>query len=392
MIYFDNAATTLHKPPEVVRAVACAIETFGNIGRGAHEPALAAARAVHEARKQLARLFGAPSAARVSFMANATEALNIAIDSLFVPGSHAVTTAASHNSVLRPLYRRRKQGGELSVVPIAPDASMDYRAFASLFRENTSLAVVTHASNLTGDVYDIERMADICHAHGATFVVDAAQTAGIIPIDMQKMGVDVLVFTGHKSLFGPQGTGGLCVNDGIELAPYLVGGSGIRSYDEEHPTAMPESLEAGTLNSHGIAGLSAGLAYIEGRGIPVIAERIQALTCRFEEGLRGGRGITIYGGHAGIDRCGIVALNLDGRGSAEISELLAVDHGIATRSGAHCAPLMHRALGTVEQGVVRFSFSHFNTTAEIDSGIEALRMIARSGGLSGGRVSGGRGC
>jgi cysteine desulfurase family protein len=378
MIYFDNAATTLHKPPAVARAVVHAIKTFGNIGRGAHEPALAAARAVHEARERLARFFGVPSAARVAFTANATEALNIAIESLFLPGRHAVTTAASHNSVLRPLYRKRNQGGELSILPIAPDASMDYEAFASLFRENTSLAVVTHASNLTGDVYDIERMAKICHAHEATLVVDAAQTAGIIPLDMQKTGVDVLAFTGHKSLFGPQGTGGLCVNDGTEIAPYLVGGSGIRSYDEEHPKIMPESLEAGTLNSHGIAGLSAGLAYVEGVGVPVIAERIKALVRRFEEGLCDCEGVTIYGGRAGIDRCGIVALNLGDHGSAEVSGLLGLEHGIATRAGAHCAPLMHRALGTVEQGIVRFSFSHFNTAVEIDSGIEALRMITRS--------------
>jgi cysteine desulfurase family protein len=373
MIYFDNAATTLHKPPEVARAVVHAIETFGNIGRGVHEPALAAAYAVHEARGQLARLFGASSAARVSFTANATEALNIAIDGLFLPGSHAITTAASHNSVLRPLYRKRSQGNELSVLPIAPDASMDYQAFASLFQDNTSLVVVTHASNLTGDVYDIGRMAEICHARGALLVVDAAQTAGVIPIDIQKMGVDVLAFTGHKSLFGPQGTGGLCVNDGVKIAPYLVGGSGIHSYDEEHPQIMPESLEAGTLNSHGIAGLSAGLAYIEDVGIPIIAERVKTLTHRFEEQLRDCEGVTVYGGHADIDRCGIVALNLGNRGSAEISELLGAHYGIATRSGAHCAPLMHRALGTVEQGVVRFSFSHFNTVAEIDSGIDALR-------------------
>jgi cysteine desulfurase family protein len=379
MIYFDNAATTLRKPPEVAEAVARAIETFGNIGRGVHAPALAAARAVHRAREQLARLFGAPSAARVSFASNATEALNVAIESLFVRGSHAVTTAASHNSVLRPLYRRRAQGGELSVLPLAPDASMDYRAFESLFRKDTSLAVVAHASNLTGDVYDIGRMAEICRAHGAVLVVDAAQTAGAVPIDMQAMGVDVLVFTGHKSLFGPQGTGGLCVNAGIEVAPLLVGGSGTHSYDEEHPRAMPERLEAGTLNSHGIAGLSAGLAYIEEVGLSVIAERVKALVRRFEEGLRSCEGVTVYGGHADVGRCGIVALNLEGRGSAEVSELLGTDHGIATRSGAHCAPLMHQALGTVEQGVVRFSFSPFNTVVEVDNGIEALRAIIRAG-------------
>jgi cysteine desulfurase family protein len=378
MIYFDSAATTVQKPPEVAEAVFRAMGAFGNVGRGVHGPSLLAARAVHETREQLARLFGAPSSARVAFAANATMALNVAIEGLLAFSGHAITTAASHNSVLRPLYKKRAQGCELSILPIAHDGSMDYQGFEALFRDTTSLVVVTHASNLTGDVYDIERIADICHARGAVFVVDAAQTAGVIPIDMRTNGVDVLVFTGHKSLFGPQGTGGLCAAADIEIAPYMVGGSGVHSYDEEHPTAMPESLEAGTLNSHGIAGLSAGIAYLRERGVGAVGTRVKSLTQHFEESLRDQHKITLYGGHADIDRCGIVALNVGNLGSAKVCELLSADFGMATRSGAHCAPLMHRALGTVVQGVVRFSFSHFNTLDEVDAAVDALKTIAKT--------------
>lgn len=379
VIYFDNASTTLAKPPSVAEAVVTAMETFGGVGRGVHEISLAAGMAVYEAREQVAHLLGAPSAGRVSFTVNATESLNIIITGLLLPGDHAITTSASHNSVLRPLYRKREQGGELSILPVAPDGSIDYEAFDTLFCPNTRLVVMTHASNLTGDIYDIGRMADICHAHGAIFAVDAAQTAGVVPINMERMGIDIVAFTGHKSLFGPQGTGGLCVADGIEIPSFKVGGSGTHSYDERHPTLMPESLEAGTLNSHGIAGLAAGLAYIEQVGIQTIAERIGDLTGRFEKGISAIQGIRIYGGHGGIDRCGIVALNVGDFDSAMVGDHLNTDFGICIRTGAHCAPLMHQALGTVEQGAVRFSFSHFNTEEEIDTGIAAVTRIAEYG-------------
>ena len=253
MIYFDNAATTMLKPAEVAAAVACAIDSFGGVGRGVHDASLSAGMAVYTCRQQVARLFNAPDAKRVAFGLNVTEALNAVVSGLLHAGEHAITTAASHNSVLRPLYRKvDMEGAELDILPVAPDASIDYDAFDALFRPNTRLVVVTHASNLTGDVYDVARMARIAHDHGALICIDAAQTAGVVPIDMQADGIDIVAFTGHKSLYGPQGTGGVCLSSNVDVPWFKVGGSGTHSYDREHPSFYPERLEAGTLNAHGI--------------------------------------------------------------------------------------------------------------------------------------------
>ena len=307
-----------------------------------------------------------------------TESLNIVISGLLHAGDHVITTAASHNSVLRPLYRKQdEEGVELSILPVAPDASIDYGAFEALFQKNTRLVVVTHASNLTGDVYDIARMADVAHAHGALLVVDAAQTAGARPIDMAKEGIDVLCFTGHKSLYGPQGTGGLCVDEGIEIPPFKVGGTGVHSYDRTHPSRMPESLEAGTINAHGIAGLGAGVSYVMSRGVENIERELAELTRSFEERVCAIAGVHVYGGHGGIGRAGIVALNVGDYDSARVADELATRYGICVRAGAHCAPLMHEALGTDECGAVRFSFSTFNTMADVDAAISALEEIAK---------------
>ena len=377
MIYLDNAATTMRKPPEVVRAVTGALQSFGGAGRGAHGAALAAGMAVYEAREALARLFDAPSPGQVAFCANATEALNVAIAGLLRPGDHAITTAASHNSVLRPLYRARTAGTSLSVLPVAPDGSIDADAFEALFRPETRLVVATHASNVTGDVYDVARLARISHAHGALFCLDAAQTAGALPVRMGGMGLDLVAFTGHKSLYGPQGTGGLVVAEEVEVPPFKVGGSGVRSFDEEHPCRLPESLEAGTLNAHGIAGLAAGVAFVERVGEDAVAARMRALVARFEDGVRAIDGVRGVGGRGGIDRCGIVAVVLEGVDAAEASARLYADFDICTRAGAHCAPLMHRALGTEDAGAVRFSFSHFTTEDEVDAAARALACLAR---------------
>lgn len=377
LIYFDNAATTCMKPPEVAVAVARAIDSFGGVGRGVHEASLDAGMTVFSARQRIASLFGYPNPKQLSFAYNATEALNIAICGLLEPGDHAVTTAASHNSVLRPLFRAQDARlAKVTIVSIGPDGSVDYDEFEAAFKPNTRLAAVTHASNLTGDVYDIARMAEIAHAHGALLVVDAAQTAGIVDIDMTTDNLDVVCFTGHKSLYGPQGTGGLCVREGIDIKPFKVGGSGTHSYDREHPSFMPERLEAGTLNAHGIAGLLAGVTYIADKGVDVIRTETQALASRFESGVREIDNVKLYGG-GGMDRTGIVALNIGDFDSALVADLLNAEFGICTRAGAHCAPLMHEALGTDQQGAVRFSFSHFNTAEEVDAGISALAEIAK---------------
>ncbi len=376
MIYFDNAATTLQKPEEVAQAVIQALSSFGGVGRGVHGASLAAGMGVYQAREELAQFFGVANASRIAFTSNATEALNTALFGLLKPGDHAITTAASHNSMLRPLYKLRNQGLELSIVPIGPDGSLDYEAVKAAFRPNTKLLAINHASNLSGDVYDAERLAAIAHNHGAIIVLDAAQTAGVIPLDATAQGIDVLCFTGHKSLYGPQGTGGICVAPHIDIEPLKVGGSGTHSYDEDHPSFMPEHLEAGTLNGHGIMGLAAGVRFVQEVGLSAIHTKEMALLDRFMAGISEIPAIKVYGGSGGIDRTAVVALNLGDADSGEIAGALNADYGICTRAGAHCAPLMHKALGTASQGAVRFSFSWFNTFDEIDQAILALQELS----------------
>lgn len=380
MIYFDNAATTARKPPAVAETVARAINEFGGVGRGVHEASLDAGYAVFQARQRLARLLGAGDPSRVAFMSNATEALNTAVRGLVRPGDRLVTTAASHNSVLRPLYRAVDEDGcTLEVVAHGADGALDYDALDAALRPGTRLAVVTHASNLTGDVYDIGRIARLARERGVLLLVDAAQTAGVVPIDMEADGLDLVAFTGHKSLYGPQGTGGLAVAEGVDVEPLKVGGSGVHSYDRRHPARMPERLEAGTLNAHGIAGLGAGLAYLEERGVEAIGDEVRGLAERFERGVRAIEGVHVLGGGGDAGHCGIVALNLGDVDSAAVGDALNAEFGICTRAGAHCAPLMHEALGTERQGAVRFSFSSFNTLDEVDAGIAAVAALAEEG-------------
>lgn len=377
MIYLDNAATTLHKPPQVAEAVLHAMTTMGNAARGAHSGALEASRTVFGTREKLARLFACQRADHVVFTANSTEALNIAINGLIHEGDHVISTDCEHNSVLRPLYRLEEERGvKLDFVPADRRGLVDYADFERLMRPDIRAVVCTHCSNLTGNILDIGRIAGIAHSRGALLIVDASQTAGTVPIDMQALGVDVLCFTGHKGLMGPQGTGGLCIRPDVEIDPWKVGGSGVHSYDRHQPKEYPTRLEAGTLNSHGIAGLSAALDVILERGVADIQRAEHALMQRFYDGVRGISGVTVYGDFSAPERGAIVALNIRDYDSSAVSDELAVTYGIATRPGAHCAPRMHRALGTTEQGAVRFSFSCYNTEQEVDAAIAAVRAIA----------------
>ena len=376
MIYLDNAATTLHKPPQVVKAVADALQSMGNSARGTHAGSMAASHTVYDTRVKLAKLFGCPRADRVAFTANITEALNIAVNGLIGRGDHVITTDCEHNSVLRPLYRLAdEQGVEVSFVPADRQGNLDYDAFERLMRPHTRAIVCTHASNLTGNLTDLARVSAVAKAHDVLLIVDAAQTAGVYPIDMAALGIDVLCFTGHKGLMGPQGTGGLCVREGLTLRHWKVGGSGVQSYSRTHPTQMPTCLEAGTLNGHGIAGLSAALDFIAEVGVDAIHDRETALMRRFYEGVKEVPGITVYGDFS-CERMAIVTLNIGDYESGAVSDALSEEYGIATRPGAHCAPRMHQALGTVQQGAVRFSFSWFNTEQEIDAAIQAVRELA----------------
>lgn len=376
MIYLDNAATTLHKPPQVVKAVADALQSMGNSARGTHAGSMAASHTVYDTRVKLAKLFGCPRADRVAFTANITEALNIAVNGLIGRGDHVITTDCEHNSVLRPLYRLAdEQGVEVSFVPADRQGNLDYDTFERLMRPHTRAIVCTHASNLTGNLTDLARVSAVAKAHDVLLIVDAAQTAGAYPIDMTALGIDVLCFTGHKGLMGPQGTGGLCVREGLTLRHWKVGGSGVQSYSRTHPTQMPTCLEAGTLNGHGIAGLSAALDFIAEVGVDAIHDRETALMRRFYEGVKEVPGITVYGDFS-RQRMAIVTLNIGDYESGAVSDALSEEYGIATRPGAHCAPRMHQALGTEQQGAVRFSFSWFNTEQEIDAAIQAVRELA----------------
>ena len=377
MIYLDNAATTLHKPQQVIDAVVHAMQSMGNCARGTHEEALDAARTVYDARVRLASLFGCPRVDHVAFTANSTEALNMAINGLIDPGDHVISTDLEHNSVLRPLYRlEAEHGAELSFVPADKLGNVDYADFERLMKPNTRAVVCTNASNLTGTVLDIERIAKTAHSHGALVIVDASQTAGCWPIDMKKMGIDVLCFTGHKGLMGPQGTGGICVKEGIEIRPFKVGGSGVQSYSRTHPAEYPTRLEAGTLNGHGIAGLGAAARFISETGVENIHAKERSLMLRFYEGVKNIEGVTVYGDFT-KDKTAIVALNIWDYESGEVSYELSQGYGIATRPGAHCAPRMHKALGTAEVGAVRFSFSFYNTEEEIDEAVRAVAELAK---------------
>lgn len=377
MIYFDNAATTMQKPDCVVEAVTEALCSMGNPGRSIHAGAISASRTVFEARCALARLFGAESPERIAFTANSTEALNIAIKGVLQRGDHVITTELEHNSVLRPLYEMEDHGVELTVLPADAKGNIRYEDIVPAIKKNTKAIVTTHGSNLTGNLLDVERIGSIARAHNLIYIVDASQTAGVFPIDVQKMHIDVLCFTGHKGLLGPQGTGGLYVREGVDVKPLLSGGSGVQTYLRNHPPQMPTALEAGTLNTHGIAGLLAAVNYIEKTGMENIRKAEQALMADFYHAVSAIPGITVYGDFEDLNRCPIVTLNVRRYDSGLISDVLAQDYGIATRPGAHCAPLMHKALGTVEQGAVRFSFAHFNTHEEIKTAVSALRELAQ---------------
>lgn len=378
MIYLDNAATTLHKPPQVAEAVLSAMGAMGNCARGTHGEALHAARMVYDTREKLASLFGCPRADHVIFTCNATEALNIAIQGLIRSGDHVVTTDLEHNSVLRPLYRlEREQGVKLSFVPADKKGRVQYEDFARLITPDTRAVVCTHASNLTGNVLDIQRIAAMAHEKGALCIVDASQSAGHLPIHMGKMGLDVVCFTGHKGLMGPQGTGGLCIRPGVEIAPFKVGGTGILSYSKTQPEAYPTRLEAGTLNGHGIAGLHAALEFLEETGVEVIHQREKALMERFYEGVKNIPNVTVYGDFDAPVRTAVVSLNIGDYDSGEVADALSEEYGIATRPGAHCAPRMHEALGTVEQGAVRFSFAYYTTEEEVDTAVAAIKELAQ---------------
>ncbi len=377
MIYLDNAATTMKKPQCVIDAVVNAMTHMGNAGRGANEASLDASRIIYNTREKISNLVNLKNPSRVAFTCNSTESLNTAIKGILTNKDHAITTSLEHNSVLRPLYELEEKGMELSVVQCDENGNINYDDFEKLIKENTKAIVCTHASNLVGNVLDVKKIGEIAKNHNLVFIVDASQSAGVFEIDMQDMNIDILCFTGHKGLLGPQGTGGLCVREGINVKPLKVGGSGVNTFSKTQPEAMPTILEAGTLNGHAIAGLNAALDYLKKEGIENIQKREEELMFRFYNGIKDIKDIKIYGNFEN-KRAAIVAFNVGDIDSAAFSDELSLYHDISTRPGAHCAPLMHKAMNTVEQGAVRFSFSHYNTEEEIDTAINAVKEIASS--------------
>ena len=362
MIYLDNAATSFHKPPGVVQAVAEAFSYVGNAGRGGHGATLDTARMIFNTRMLLAELLHAESPECIAFTANATESLNIAIHSLIHSGGHVITTVCEHNSVLRPLYRKiDEEKVSVTFVPLdkhyaAGEGLLDYDILEQSCRKDTKALVVTHASNLTGNLTDLARIAHFAKAHGLLLIVDGAQTAGCVPVDVLKMGIDVYCFSGHKGLLGPQGTGGIYIREGLDISP--------------------DVLEAGTQNAHGIAGLGASLEYILHEGVENIRAAQMILCKQFIGEVSGIEGITLYGNPDLNRRIATVALNIGDLDSAYVADWLWENAEIAVRAGAHCAPLMHESLGTKKQGAVRFSFSHMNTPEEIHQAAEALKRLA----------------
>ncbi len=376
MIYLDNAATTMRKPQEVIDAVMLAMGSMGNAGRGVNDASLSASRLIYDTRERLCRMFGGTDPRQVVFTCNSTESLNIAIRGLLNPGDHVITTMLEHNSVLRPLYDLEAKGTGLTIIESGRSGNFDIEDMKRAVRPETKMIVCTNGSNLTGNYVELKPIGEFARERGILFVVDASQTAGVFPIDVEDMKIDVLCFTGHKGLLGPQGTGGMYVREGVNIRPLKAGGTGVQTYSKSQPVQMPTALEAGTLNGHGIAGLHAALGYIEEHGIDAIRKREQGLMRRFYEGVKDIENVTVYGDFDTMDRCAIVTLNIGDYDSSEVSDELLTGYGISTRSGGHCAPLMHKALGTVEQGAVRFSFSHYNTDEEVDAAVKAVRELA----------------
>ncbi|MBL0385032.1 aminotransferase class V-fold PLP-dependent enzyme [Tumebacillus sp. ITR2] len=378
MIYLDNAASSFPKPPDVLTAMeTCLRDYAANPGRGTHQLAMKASRVLFEARSKAAKLFGVKNSDNIAFTKNATEALNLAIHGLLKKGDHVITSTLEHNSVRRPLEFLRQQGViELTYVSGDEHGRFHAESIRPAIRENTRLIAVTHGSNLTGTLLPIAEIGEIAKEHGLLLLVDVCQTAGVYPIDVEAMNISLLAFTGHKSLYGPQGTGGLYIHPDLDLVPLMQGGSGGYSELIDMPPTRPDRYEAGTPNTVGFAGLLAGLNFLEATGIESIRAHEEALTTRLHQGLQDIQGVTVYGPPLGEPRVPIVSFTIEGFESHEIGFILDKNYSICVRTGLHCAPLAHETVGTLEHGLVRTSIGYFNTENDIDALLQAVRDIA----------------
>jgi cysteine desulfurase family protein len=382
MIYLDHAATSWPKPPAVIEAMTSFLERAGgNPGRSGHRLSVEAARIVYDARESIATLFGGDDPLRVIFTLNVTHAINLALRGLLRAGDHVVTTGMEHNAVMRPLRALERQGVRLTVVPCAGDGTLDPADMARAVTPGTRLVVMTHASNVTGTILPVAAIAPIAHAAGALFLVDVAQTAGVLPIDMHAMGVDLLAFTGHKGLQAPPGVGGLVLGERVDagaLDPLVRGGTGSRSESEEQPDDLPDKYESGTANGTGIAGLGAGVRWVMERGVAAIRRHEVALTAALVGGLAAIPGVTVYGPRHAQQRTAVVSFTADGLRVSDIGLRLDDDFGILCRVGLHCAPAAHRTIGTFPAGTVRLAAGALTTHEDIVTTIEAVRAIVRA--------------
>lgn len=381
MIYFDNTATSFPKPPCVLEAMAKFMNEIGaNPGRSGHRLAIESGRIVYQAREAVVELFHVIDPMRIVFTANVTEALNLALHGLLKPGDHVITSSMEHNSMMRPLRCLEQRGVELTVVPCSAQGVLDPQNIESAIRSNTVMIALNHASNVVGTILPIEEIGQIARRHNLLLLVDAAQTAGVLPIDLEKDGIDLLGFTGHKSLYGPMGTGGLIIGKRVALEkfePIKCGGTGSRSEHESQPQFLPDKFESGTPNAVGLAGLNASVRWILSQGIENIRSHEIQLTRRLLNGLNSMSGVSIYGVQQAEQQIATVSFNIRDKAPSEIGLRLDEEFGILCRVGLHCSPASHRTIGTFPAGTVRFGLGFYNTEDEVDFAIAAIRMLIK---------------
>jgi cysteine desulfurase family protein len=381
MIYLDNAATSWPKPPEVLKAMVDVLEhAGGNPGRSGHRLSIAAAHVVYDTREQVASFFGVSDPSRVIFTNNSTHALNIVIKGLLKPGDKVVTSSMEHNSVMRPLRALEAKGVNLNIVQCAITGTLDLQDITEAVSQDTKLVIINHASNVVGTILPVADIATIAHEAGALFLVDASQTAGVIPIDIKKMGIDLLAFTGHKSLLGPTGTGGLIIGENVDdsqIEPLMYGGTGSFSASEEQPEYLPDKFESGTPNVVGIAGLGAGIRWVSQRGVEAIREHEKELEQLLLDGLSGLPNIKVYGTQDANKSIAVVSFTLQGKSTSDVGLRLDEEFGILCRIGLHCAPIAHKTIGSFPEGTVRLSPGIFTTSEDIQRTIQAIELLAR---------------
>jgi cysteine desulfurase family protein len=383
VIYFDNAATSWPKPPEVKEAMVKFMDEVGaNPGRSGHFRSIDAARIVFETREALSVLFHVKDSSRIVFTLNATESINLALKGLLKPGDHVITSSMEHNSVMRPLRDVEKKGIALSIIPCSKEGMLDSHEVEGRIQSNTKMVILNHSSNVTGTLLPVEAVGSIVRKHNLLFLVDAAQTAGACPIDIDKDHIDLLAFTGHKSLYGPQGTGGLVIGERIqekEMIPLKQGGTGSRSEFEEQPDFLPDCFESGTPNGVGLAGLLAGVQFVLGKGVERIRQKEMALVEKLIKGLKEIRQVKLYGPESLGDRIATLSFNIAQLSPSETASRLEREFGILCRPGLHCAPAAHHTIGTFPEGTVRFGLSAFSTEEEIETAVQAVFQISKEG-------------